>query len=129
MFSMFRSAPQIMLYCAPCVHRAMGILQFSEGLSLNIHCSIPGLCPSQLSSFMHLFWCLIHARYISMLGMKLFQAIFPCCLFSHVDFIHFSCVCCICSLLDKMCNFLFTTEGLQSEVLLMFVQLSAPIAF
>lgn len=122
-----------MLYCAPCVHCAMWILQFSEGLSLNVPCSIPELwrhgCPSQHFSFMRLFWCFTRARYISILGMKLLQTNFPCWWFSHVDFIPFSCVSCICSLSDKRCHFLLATEGLQSEVSLLFVQLSAPVHF
>jgi len=127
MFSLFGSAPQIMLYSAACVHHAMWILQFSEGLVFNIPCSIPEPwrhgCPSQPFSFMHLFWCFTRARYLSIFGMKLLQTDFLCCLFSHVYFSPFSCVSCICLLLEKRCNFLLATEGLQSKVLLMFVQL------
>lgn len=91
--------------------------------------AVPHGCPSKPFSFMRLFWYLTRARYISILGMKLLQTNFPCCLFSHVDFLPFSCVSFICLLLDKRCNFLFVTKGLQSEVSLMFVQLSAPVAF
>lgn len=79
MFFLFWSSPQLMPYYAPCVHRAMWILQFSERLSLNIHCSIPELwwhrSPSQPFSSMRLFQCLTCARYISILRIKFYRLI------------------------------------------------------